>query len=122
MTNEKNKRKIGTHYEQKAVEFLQKQGFSILERKFYSRYGEIDSIAKESGYLVFIEVKYRSGVSGGDPLEAVNAKKQKHICRTAFYYCVSRGYADTTACRFDVIAMTGDGEIEHIQNAFMFRT
>ena len=43
----KNKRKVGADYEKKAVEYLQQQGFSILEQNFYSRCGEIDIIAKE---------------------------------------------------------------------------
>lgn len=117
----KNKRKIGADYEKKAAEYLQRQGFSILKQNFYSRYGEIDIIARDGRYLVFVEVKFRSGISCGDPLEAVNAKKQKHICRTAFYFCVSHGYPDTMPCRFDVVAIAGNNEIVHVKNAFEFR-
>ena len=117
----KNKRKIGADYEKKAVEYLRQQGFSILEQNYYSRCGEIDIIAKDESYLVVVEVKYRSSTSCGNPLEAVNAKKQRHICRTAFYFCVSHGYPDTTPCRFDVIAMLGEDEIVHIKDAFSFQ-
>lgn len=117
----KNKRKIGSDYEKKAVEYLRQQGFSVLEQNFYSRSGEIDIIARDGRYLVFVEVKYRSSTFCGDPLEAVNAKKQKRICRTAFYFCVSHGYWDTTPCRFDVIAMLGENEIVHIKDAFPFQ-
>ena len=42
-----NKRKIGTEYEKKAAEYLRQQGFLILEQNFYSRFGEIDIIAKD---------------------------------------------------------------------------
>ena len=52
-----NKRKIGTEYEKKAAEYLRQQGFLILEQNFYSRFGEIDIIAKDGRYFVFIEVK-----------------------------------------------------------------
>lgn len=121
MANRKNNRKIGSDYEKIAAAYLKQQGFFLLEQNFYSRCGEIDIIAKDGRYLVFVEVKYRSSTSCGDPLEAVNAKKQKHICRTAFYYCVSRGYPDTTPCRFDVIAISGDGGVVHVKNAFMFQ-
>lgn len=117
----KNKRKIGADYEKKAAEYLRQQGFLILEQNFYSRWGEIDVIAKDGRYLVFVEVKYRGSTSCGDPLEAVNAKKQKHICRAAFYFCVSHGYPDTTPCRFDVIAISGNDEIVHVRDAFEFR-
>lgn len=113
-----NRRKIGGDYEQKAAKYLEQQGFLVLERNFYSRCGEIDIIAKEGGYLVFIEVKYRRDTSCGEALEAVDAKKQRRICRTASYFCMRRGYVDGTPCRFDVIAMSGDGGVIHIKNAF----
>ena len=116
-----NKRKIGKDYEQKAAEYLEQKGFLILAKNFCSRYGEIDLIAKDDGYVVFIEVKYRRDGSCGDPLEAVNAVKQKRICRTASYFCIRHGYPDTTPCRFDVVALTGEGEFVHIQNAFDYR-
>ncbi len=116
----KDKRAIGRKYEQMAFEYLKRQGYRILERNFFSRYGEIDLIAGDGRYLVFTEVKYRKDVSCGDPLEAVHAEKQKRICRTASYFCVCRGYSDATPCRFDVIAITGDGSITHIKHAFEY--
>lgn len=116
-----NRRKIGNDYENKAAEYLKQEGFSIIERNFYSRNGEIDIIARDGRYLVFVEVKYRSDNSCGNPLEAVNASKQKRICRTAFYYCQKNGYGDTTPCRFDVIAIEGKQKIVHIKNAFDFQ-
>lgn len=62
-----NHREIGTVYENKAVLFLQEKGFQILERNFYTRFGEIDIIAMDRDYLVFVEVKYRKGLIGGRP-------------------------------------------------------
>ena len=116
-----NKREIGTVYEKTAAKYLERKGFYILERNFCSRFGEIDIIAKDGGYLVFIEVKYRMDDSCGSPLEAVDGKKQRKICRTASYFCLRQGYADTTPCRFDVIAMEGDGSILHLENAFDYK-
>ena len=54
-----NKRKVGTDYEKQAAEYLKKKGLKILEQNFYCRMGEIDIIAKDREYLVFVEVKYR---------------------------------------------------------------
>ena len=116
-----NKRKIGSAYENKAADYLRQKGLTILEQNFYSRFGEIDLIAKDGRYLVFIEVKYRRNDSCGTPLEAVHAKKQKKICRAASYYCLKNGYEDTTPCRFDVVAITGDRVISHLENAFEYR-
>ena len=74
---------IGRKYEEKAAELLEKQGYFILERNYRCKQGEIDLIGKEGEYLCFIEVKYRSGLSYGSPLEAVTKAKQRKISRTA---------------------------------------
>lgn len=116
-----NKRAVGNDYEEKAAEFLRQKNFLVLEQNFYSRWGEIDLVAKDGRYLVFAEVKYRRGNSHGNPLEAVDAKKQKKICRTASYYFVKNGYEEIPPCRFDVIAIMGSGEIVHIENAFEYK-
>ena len=120
-----NRRKTGKNYEERAAEYLIGQGFSILCQNFYSRYGEIDLIAKDGEYLVFVEVKYRKNRVCGSPFEAVNANKQRRICRTAFYYCYKNGYKGDTPCRFDVVAILGscaeEAKIEHIKNAFEFQ-
>ncbi|MBQ2250778.1 MAG: YraN family protein, partial [Lachnospiraceae bacterium] len=57
--NANNKRTTGSHYEQQVAAFLQKQGFEILEMNFRCKSGEIDIIARDGSYLVFVEVKYR---------------------------------------------------------------
>ncbi len=113
-----NRRK-GAHYETLAASYLQGQGFEILQRNFCSRYGEIDLIAREGKYLVFVEVKYRATGSGGHPLEAVDAHKQRRICKTAEFYLLRYGYAEGTPCRFDVVGMIGD-EALHVRDAFAY--
>lgn len=107
----------GTQYEEKAADYLEAQGFHILCRNFSSRFGEIDLIAREGKYLVFVEVKYRATDRGGHPLEAVNAAKQRRICKTADFYCLRYGYGADTPCRFDVVGMIGN-EVTHVRNAF----
>ena len=62
---------MGTAYEKMAGEYLKTQGYEILQYNFRCRMGEIDIIAKDHGYLVFIEVKYRRDKSCGHPAEAV---------------------------------------------------
>ena len=54
-----NKRAVGENYEQMAAGYLQIRGARIVDCNFHSRRGEIDLIMWESGYLVFVEVKYR---------------------------------------------------------------
>ena len=62
---ERNKRKIGGQYEDLAAAYLREQGYEILERNYRDRLGEIDVIAREAGYLVFVEVKYRKDQRSG---------------------------------------------------------
>lgn len=114
-----NKREVGTAYEKMAGAYLIAQGYEILQYNFRCRKGEIDIIAKEGEYLVFAEVKYRKDAKSGNPLEAVNAKKQQIISKVALYYCVTHGYEEGTPCRFDVIAVLGD-QISLLRNAFEY--
>ena len=64
-----NKRRVGSVYEEKAAEYLEKDGYRILKRNFYCRSGEIDLIASgkegSGSVLVFVEVKYRFSDSIG---------------------------------------------------------
>lgn len=112
----KNRRKTGAMYEKKAGEYLTDQGYEILEYNYRCRWGEIDIIARDGAYLVFCEVKYRSGAAGGHPAEAVDAKKQQIISRCALYYMTGRGMTDVP-CRFDVVSFEGD-TVTVYQNAF----
>lgn len=112
-----NKRTVGAAYEQRAGKYLERCGYRILEYNYRCRSGEIDIIAEDGEYLVFVEVKYRRDQKSGDPLEAVGVKKQRKISRTAYYYCTTHGYGDTTPCRFDVAAVLGD-KIKIVKNAF----
>lgn len=100
-----NKRKIGNEKERLAGEFLKEQGYHILEYNFYCKSGEIDIVAREAGYLAFVEVKYRRSDKNGMPEEAVDYKKMLHLTRTAQYYMICKGLAEDTPCRFDVVTV-----------------
>ena len=110
----------------KAAEFLARlylrcKGYHIIAANVITgkgtNAGEIDIIAKDGDCYVFCEVKYRSGRQAGNPLEAVDQRKQKKIFRCALYYTVQHGIEDAQ-CRFDVIGVEGT-EITHIKNAFV---
>lgn len=98
-----NKRQIGTLYEEKAARCLQAAGYEILERNYRCRAGEIDLIAKDHDFLVFVEVKYRENASMGTPLEAVGKTKQQKIRHSAAWYLAEKGLSFETRCRFDVV-------------------
>ena len=120
---EKYKKTFGNLGEDAAVKYLKKKRYIILERNFNVHGGEIDIIAKKGDYVIFVEVKTRSGEEYGSGLEAVNYTKQQRIKKASQVYLMRLG--DVPA-RFDVVAVNGfmDGkkfkteEIEHIENAF----
>ena len=118
----KNKRQTGAYYEQAAGRYLEQLGYEILEYNYRCRSGEIDIIAKDGAYVVFCEVKYRADSRKGDPLEAVDARKQNVIFRCAMYY-LAEHHLNDVPCRFDVIGIQGqdgseDAKVTYIKNAF----
>lgn len=116
-----NKRRVGDWGEHIASQFLQKQGIRIIEQNFRCKIGEIDIIAKENDYLVFVEVKYRNNLSHGYPREAVNYYKQKTISKVALWY-MKKYNLWNCSCRFDVLEILGeypDLRITLIRNAFV---
>ena len=114
-----NKRTTGSYYEKRACDYLRAQGYRILEKNYRCRAGEIDLIAREDGYLVFVEVKYRSSGRAGDPAEAVDRRKQKRICRAASFYLMCAGMHQDDPVRFDIVSILND-EIRLIRNAFPY--
>lgn len=112
---EKNKI-VGSGGEIIAVEFLRNKNFKILETNFSCKLGEIDIIAEKDGIIVFVEVKKRSTLAYGRPVEAVNFAKQRKIKKVAEIYLMvkHKNFADV---RFDVIEIVGEC-VFHIENAF----
>lgn len=118
--NRQNKRKLGECYEELAAGYLIEKGYIILQKNYRNIFGEIDILARQGDYLVFVEVKYRSSKAYGDPAEAVGIYKQRRISKAALGYIFSRGYSYDMPCRFDVIAVYQNGVIRHIPDAFEF--
>ncbi len=102
-----DKKETGRKYEEKAAEFLQNNGYKILLCNYLCRHGEIDIIAKDNSYIVFIEVKYRKDCLFGSPLEAVNSVKRNHITKAALDYLVKTFGTEEIPCRFDVVTFNG---------------
>ena len=113
----KNKFK-GDSGEHAAEGYLAAKGFVILERNYKRSGGEIDLIAEDGEYTVFIEVKYRKTLAMGYPREAVTKGKQSSLRRAANFY-ITENQLDKDM-RFDVVEVLGDVmfEIEHIIDAF----
>ena len=115
-----SKTEKGMYGQKEAERFLIEKGCEILERNYRIRTAEIDLIALDGTYTVFVEVKYRKDLSYGYPREAVSAQKQKRIKQAALHY-VSFKTDGERDFRFDVVELFESGgrlEINHIENAF----
>lgn len=121
-----NTRAIGAEGEQKAVEFLINNNYTVLKTNFrVGRIGEIDIIAKDAEYICFIEVKTRSSYTFGVPSQAVNFHKQQKIKQIASIYLSNTNSMDKCV-RFDVVeiiiknsnGVSSVEHINHIKNAF----
>ena len=110
------KKFLGRAGEIKSAEYLKKKGYKILKTNYKTAIGEIDIIAKDQEYVVFVEVKTRSSSEYGQPSEAVNNKKQEKYYKVAMQY-LQKEKKTESPCRFDVIEIE-NGEINHILNAF----
>jgi putative endonuclease len=111
------KREIGVEGEDLATKALKKKGYKIIEKNYRSKFGEIDIVAEEKGYLVFIEVKRRNTKSFGGSFDAIDRKKKEHMIRSAQYYLKSHKCFNRKS-RFDVVCIDGD-ELKIIQHAFI---
>lgn len=113
---------LGLVGEELARRYLEGLGYKILLKNYECALGEIDLIAKESGDLVFIEVKARGSLAMGSPAEHVTYHKRRQIAKTAKFYVTRYGIRDA-ACRFDVVSVLFSSDkspkIEVIRNAFM---
>lgn len=103
-------RKKGKIYEKKACDFLISRGFEIIECNFYSRFGEIDIIAKGGDVLHFVEVK---GGKNFNPIYAITPLKIQKIIQTAKYYLLLNRL-EMPFC-IDGISIYGE-DIEWIEN------
>lgn len=100
----------GGEYETRACKFLVSNGFEILERNFYSRFGEIDIIAQKEGVIHFIEVK---GSQKYESIYAITPKKLTKIIQTLRFY-LSKNSITSPYC-IDAIAFSED-EVLYVPN------
>jgi len=115
-----NNRLSGAWGEELALRYLTQLGYTLVERNYRTRYGELDLVLRRQNILVFVEVKMRRGVGFGHPLEAVTPRKQAAIRALAQRYLFEKE-PEFDAARFDVVGiLVGKGapRIVHIEDAF----
>ena len=110
---------LGKLGEELAADFLQKNGYTIIETNFVFQKAEIDIIAQKANILAVVEVKTRSSVDFGSPQDFVNPKKIKLLVKAIDDYVISNDL--DLEIRFDIIAVHKEGAafiIEHLEDAF----
>ncbi len=112
---------VGELGEKIAKEYLQKKRYQIIETNFRCREGEIDIIARDKDYLVFVEVRTKKGYGFGTPEESITTAKKEKLISLAFAYLQTHRKSPSL-WRFDVVAIELNQEgqpsrIELIQNA-----
>jgi putative endonuclease len=109
---------LGKSGEQAAAEYLERAGLRVLDRNWRCADGEIDIVATERRVLVVCEVKSRTGLRYGSPLEAVGRAKRARLRRLAVQWINAHGVRFDQV-RIDVVGLvrTGDGgfTIEHVR-------
>jgi len=112
----------GEQAERQAESWLNQQGLTTVERNWRCRMGEIDLIMLAEDILVFVEVRFRSGAHHGGAAASVDPHKQRRLVAAARHYLRLRPEAAMRRCRFDVIAVQGQGQneasIDWISGAF----
>jgi putative endonuclease len=110
---------LGKQGEKLAVEFLQNNGYEILETNWTFQKAEVDVIAKKEDVLAIVEVKTRSSIDFGLPQDFVKPKKIQLLVKAVDEY-VTQNDLDVSV-RFDIIAIQKNGNefiIEHLEDAF----
>jgi len=110
---------LGKLGEELAVEFLQKNGYAILETNWTFQKAEIDIIAKKENTLAIVEVKTRSSLEFGLPQEFVKPKKIQLLVKAVDAYVNANEF--DIEVRFDIIAIHKEGKsfvIDHLKDAF----
>lgn len=110
--------RTGTKAEKRALAHLRKKGrHRCLERNFRTPEGEVDLVTLEGEVLVFVEVRARSDPGYGRPEETVGPRKRRRLVRAAQAYLARNPDHAQRRCRFDVVAVDGNG-LRWIPDAF----
>ncbi len=116
--NAVNRQQSGARAERRARLYLEQAGLRFVAANMRVRGGEIDLIMQDDHAWVFVEVRYRKNSAFGSAAESITSRKQRRLLLAAAVWLARRGESlDTSACRFDILAITGC-RVEWLINAF----
>jgi putative endonuclease len=102
-------REKGREAERRAETWLEGRGYVVLDRNHATRGGEVDLVCRDGRVLCFVEVRSRAGTGSGAPEESVDRRKALRVVAAATDWARRHGALDEEI-RFDVLAVTGEGE------------
>ena len=111
---------LGKRGEQAAANFMKAEGYKVLKRNWRMHRHEIDIVAEDEEYIIFVEVKTRTSRQWGNPEDFISKAKIRRIVEAADLYLQINDIEKPA--RFDIISAVWDGqvfEIEHIDDAFL---
>ena len=100
----RERRQVGMTGENIARQYLRGKGYAILCANYRCLLGEIDLVAREGSTVVFFEVRTKTGVAFGSPMESITSQKQERLRRLANYY-QQKELRGEVNCRFDLLAV-----------------
>ncbi|MFH5831421.1 YraN family protein [Halalkalibaculum sp. DA3122] len=117
----KHPRQIGDEGEDLAASYLESKEYTVLERNYFFKRAEVDIVAYDEKQIVFVEVKYRSDTTFGEPEDAISEQKKQNIFKAAEAWLYERKM-DGAPVRFDVISIVQKENeaprFKHFENAF----
>ena len=111
---------LGELGERIAERWLRRQGWRVVHRRFRNGHRDIDLVMEREGVVAFVDVNARRGDRFGDPVEAVNWRKQKELGRSARVW-IDRHGRPLEAYRFDVVGVLVEPtrvRVRHVADAF----
>ena len=117
-----NRRSLGQRAEALAASYLEERGYRVVVRNWRRPECELDMVVSQDDLCIFVEVRSRTGIESGHPLETVTASKRARILRAARLY-MDEEKPQAASFRFDVVGVTfgkdeQPTEIVHIEDAF----
>ena len=116
----KQRQVLGLQGERIAARWMQRDGWHVVEHRFRSGHRDVDLVMRRGDEVAFVEVKARRGEGFGSPVEAVHARKQRELGKSARVW-VDRFGAPQLTYRFDVVGVLISGDqvrVRHVSDAF----
>jgi putative endonuclease len=117
----KTSKEIGNEGEDIAAAYLESKDWLIFDRNYFFEKAEVDIVATDRNYIIFVEVKYRTNTYFGEPEDFITPKKEENIRKAAEAWLYERKM-ETAVARFDVLSIVQEGnkapQIKHFKDVF----